>query len=146
LATTVGGSVRVADIEYGMDPTVRLLRRDRNLLEAAQTKFTLANRQTRMTDLVQAGITKPVTDPTTALVSFAGSAAALTAPPAATPVTIFTAAATIPAGSTVTTPSTQVLTVEPGAGVTYIPAAPTSPSTGVTVATAGAPPRPRRLK
>jgi len=144
LATTLGGDIRAADLEYGVDVTVRLLRRDRDLLRAAETQFILANRPTRLTDLVQAGVRAPVTDPTMALVSSGGGAPVLTAPPAPVVLTTFAAPATIPAGSEVTTPSTApVLTVDQGAMVTYMPSVTTSPTTTVAPALPGAAPRPR---
>ena len=144
LATTLGGDIRAADLEYGTDVTVRLLRRDRDLLHAAKTDFVLANRPTRLTDLVQAGVRAPVTDPTVTLVSSGGGTPVLTPPAAPTTFTIFTAAATVPAGSEVTTPSTApVLTVDQGATVTYVPSVTTSPTTTVAPAVAGAAPRPR---
>jgi len=144
LAVTVGGNVHVVDAEYGIDATVRLLRRERNLLKPTETKFTLANRPTLLTDLVRAGVQKVTTDPTSALIASAGAAAVLTAPLAPVQFTVFSAAATVPANSDVTTPSSApVLTIDQGGSVTYVPAAPTSPTTGVAPALPGAAPRPR---
>lgn len=81
LALSIGGSVRAADTEFGIDATVRLLRRDRNLLKPTATRLTLANLPVLQSNLVSdaanvpASTTSPIpstTDPG----SFVNAAAA----------------------------------------------------------------------
>lgn len=144
LATTIGGQVRAVDSEYGVDVTIRLLRRTRSLIGKKEPQFTLANRPTRMTNLLQAGVEEFRLATQTLVVS--GTAPAVLTPPFVerAPFQTFGAPTTVTDGNEVTTPDTApVLTVDPGASVTYVPASTADPSTTVTAAKVGAPPRPR---
>ncbi len=49
LALILGGLVRAADVDYGMVPTVRLLKLERDLLDPSATRLTLANRPSLFT-------------------------------------------------------------------------------------------------
>ena len=140
LALTLGGNVTAADVDYGITVTVRLLKIERDLLNNMNTKLTLANRPVLLTTLLQAS-TNATSAPSKALVTSAGAASVLTPPATDTPITTYTAPATIPAGANPTvTAGGSSLAISPGAGVTTLPAAPGGASTAVAVASPGAPP------
>jgi len=143
LALTLGGSVRAADVEYGIDTTVRLLKLERDLLNPTATRLTLGNRPLLFTSIARTGVSARRA-PASTLISSESGPVALTAPSAPVAVTSFTVATTLPDGSVVTTPAAPpVLTVEQGATLTVLPAAPTSPSQGVAVVSPTAPRRTR---
>lgn len=134
----LGGNVRAADVEYGIDTTVRLLRMERDLLHPLNTRLTLANRPRLMTDLVQtgAGATGPVQVPAGPVIAgtLALASGASTSLPADAELAIAAASGsvTLPAGSSST-----------GAAITVAPSNPaTTPS--ITVLT-GTPPSKRKV-
>jgi hypothetical protein len=144
LALTVGGNVRAADVEYGQDVTVRLLRRDRDLLDATKTQLTLANRPALMTTMQAAGAAAQQK-------VIAAVVQGTSQTPAAPPFVTLTAATTLTPGAEISTPiaSAPVVTLpagttETGAAVTFVPADPTTAPT--TVVTSGTPPSRLRSK
>lgn len=136
LALTLGANVRAADVEYGIDATVRLLSMRRDLLDASRSELTLANRPTRLTTVQS---------------STAVTAARIIAAVKDTQVTqsggtafvALTAATTLTQGAEISTPAAgaPVVTLpsgtsDAGASVTFVPANPaTTPQTTVTVGT-----------
>lgn len=144
-ALTLGGTVRAPDADYGIDVTIRLLQIDRDLLQAANTKLTLANRPVRSTTIQSVGRTQQ--SRIVAAVQSGANTTATQAPPfvaLSSPTTlthdaeISTPMAGAPAVTlpTITNGDTQ------GASVTYVPADPTTaPQTVVTV---GSPPSRRK--
>jgi len=134
LALTLGGSVRAADVEYGIDTTVRLLKIERDLLSPTATRLTLGNRPLTFTSLARAGGGAGLREPSNTLISSESGPLSLAGPPTAATVSSFAAPTTLPSGSVVTTTfDAPVMTVEEGATITLLPAAVTSPSRGVAV-------------
>lgn len=141
LALSLGGNVRAADIDYGIDATVRLLKRTRNLLDPSKTELTLANRPTLLTNVQAAGAA------TQQRVIAAVVAGTTTLPgPAFTPLT---AATTLTDGAEIATPlaGAPIVTLptgpaDSGTAVTFVPANPTT--TPQTVVTSGTPPSRQR--
>ena len=144
LALTIGGNVRAADVEYGIDATVRLLRRDRNLLNPAETQLTLNNRLALLTNQQSAGA---ATQQRVIAAVVAGTGATTAAAPA---FVSLTAAATLTVGAEISTPTVGAPvvtlptgTATTGAAVTFVPADPTT--TPQTVVTVGVPPSRKRI-
>lgn len=131
LALTVGGNVRAADIEYGIDVTVRLLKRMRDLLNNTKTTLTLSTSPTLLSKVLGTQSTAVAI----AIAQAQTSAVTVSAPaflnvPSGS-------SATLPAGTTVTVPSgSGSVNVTPNTAVTVQPA---TPSTPVVVVTSGAP-------
>lgn len=98
-ALSLGGNVRAADIEYGIDTTVRLLRMDRDHLKPTQTKLTLSNLPVLQTNVLSVAKTTP-----------AVAAVASTLPSSTAPGSFINAAA----ASTVTTASGAVVLLSNG--------------------------------
>jgi hypothetical protein len=130
LAVTLGANARAADIEYGIDTTVRVLRIDRDLLSATVTKLTLANRPALLTNIqasdaatqqrVMAAVTQGQTNAVASGPTFA----------------TITGAATLPEGSELAVSSgTGSITVGPDSSIQFKSPLNTSPKTGVTQGT-----------
>lgn len=134
LALTLGGNVRAADVEYGIDTTVRLLRRDRDLLVSDKTTLTLANRPALLTSIQGAEAVNTQQAIADAARSGGASGQSFIAP---------TTATALPSGTEVTTPavgapvfSLSVGMDDIGSSITYAPNDPsTAPSTGVVAGT-----------
>lgn len=125
LALTLGADVRAADVENGMDTTVRLLRMDRDLLDSTKTTLTLANRPTRFSAIAAANARQQ-----RRVVTVIQQGQASVAVPYV-PLT----------GTTTLTTNAEIVTAQSGApivvlptdsAVTYVPASTTSPKTSVT--------------
>lgn len=119
LALTLGGSVRVRDVDYGIDTTVRCLKIERDLLNNANSVLTLANRPTLLTNVININVLQPVM-PAATLVTNAGSAVVLTAP-APAPVLAN------PSGAPPTSDGSAPPAIQPGDTVTTIPPGPPQP-------------------
>jgi len=144
LALSLGGNVRAPDTEYGVDATVRLLRRERDLLDPMNTKLTLANRPRLFTDLTQKGTApKPVSEQSTVFIVSAAASPVLTVPAPPVQVSQITTATTLPSNSEIVVPATTavVITTVENSSVTYQPAnTATAPSTTIAPAVVGAAP------
>lgn len=144
-ALSLGGNVRAADVEYGIDATVRLLRRDRDLLRPDATTLTLANRPTLVTNLITAGgmQQQKVINAVNAGIA-ASPGPAFVAFSTDTTLTIGAEVATPSGGtSTVTLPTPDpTVSDETGASIAYVPPDPTTAPT--TVITVGRPPSRRK--
>lgn len=137
LALTLGGNVRAADVEYGIDTTVRLLRRDRDLLDPSKTALTLANRPTLLTTAQVAEAANTEQAIADAALTGGGTTNGFFAPTTATTLTPGAEFTTPSSGApTFTFPSLSV--ASDGASITYVPADPST--TPQTVVTAGTPP------
>lgn len=134
LALTVGGNWRAADVEYGNDVTVRLLKRSRDFLNPSKTSLVLANRPTLASSIAvaQAAATdQKIADAATTGGSNGQAFANLTG------------ATTLTQGADIITPmvGAPIITIPPpsfeqGMAVTFMPADPdTQATTGVTVGT-----------
>jgi hypothetical protein len=130
LAVTLGANARAADIEYGIDTTVRVLKIDRDLLSATVTKLTLANRPALLTNIqasdaaTQQRVIAAVTQGQTNTVASGPTFATITG------------AATLPEGSELAVSSgTGSITVGPDSSIHFKSPLNTSPTTGVTQGT-----------
>lgn len=136
LKLTLGANARAADIEYGIDATVRVLKVERDLMIPSKTTLTLSNRPTLLTTIQNTGaattsrIISAVNAGTTAagakFVSLTAATTLVQGAEISTPVA-GVPAVTLPAGTTTT-----------GSAVTYVPANPVT--TPQTVVTSGTPP------
>jgi len=129
LKLTRGGNVRAADIEYGIDPTVRLLRMERDLKEPTATRLTLANRRTLFTDMALTGETTPAA---TAANAVAEAIAAL--PPAFISVAAG-ATLTLTSGAAVAVAAGTLVAVVDGSSATFVGAGASPISTKVKIGT-----------
>lgn len=148
LKPTLGGNVRAADVEYGIDATVRLLKMSRNLL-TDDTQFELANRPTLVANLLSTGaitqsrVIDAINDGTAGAQAAGAAFVALTA---ATTLThdaeISTPAVGAPVVTLPSAPPPAAGETGTGSSVAYVPANPTT--TPTVVITAGTPPSRRR--
>jgi hypothetical protein len=130
LAVTLGANARAADIEYGIDTTVRVLKIERDLLSATVTKLTLANRPALLTN-IQAG--DAATQQRVIAAVTQGQTNTLASGPTFATIT---GAATLPEGSELAVVSgTGSITVGPDSSIQFKSPLNTSPTTGVTQGT-----------